>query len=1079
MKRNFFSGRKASVFRAVLSLAIVLILGATSLSPAFAAGGQAGNISGTIVDAATKAPVANAIVGLASPSGSFQGKTNGNGFFTILGVPVDTYVLSITAQGYDPYNQPGVTISGDQTLNIGNLALNKHLAQIGHVTARSSTGAFQPTQTVDSYTVSGARITQTTGKEMTTNENNLLLAVPGVTLANSGAPVIRGGARDEVGFQYDGVSFTEPFLSTNGSGGLFSGVGNVQVVEGAGDATQGNVGSGVINVVPKRGTYPGFGLVDIESGGPGFSHQAAFEYGFAAPNNRWSDYISFNGQRFVPYAGYTTTNQAANLNYFGTSYQANNQFTNNFFYKFGKNLSQQVQVLYTNIDQEEWGNVGGIPQGTYPNNPNALVYYPYDNLTQGLWQELAGAFGMSTKQYASYIGLQPGVPSTNIQVPGPQRSGSLQTRFLKFEYDNSLSASTYVALRYYNWEQLQYGDDSYSLGPLSGGPSSISVWQAVGGPTTGMSFDLTQQVGSKLTINFNAKYDDAHPIWDGYEPQLEVLGLFLSGVGAANGSSGAAGPSPADWLPGGYLSKYFPAGQIPRIPVWGIGYNKTLFQNYGTGIRFQYNPVNRLKFDLGVRYEGQNQHWNNQLEQYGQGPPGYITSVNGPFDVLPSFWQPNVLFPKEWEPRLAVNYQMGNNDALRFAYGRSAVFGNAQSTGTPFNVYNVAPFMNIPAIPGFKCGIPSVRLFPCQSYGEQLYWLGDQIEAPDAGNGLPALYNNYDLSWSHQFSNGYGVKLTGFSKLGTNLPTFGLVATLPGGGGIFAPSNFGFNRTNGAELSLTTPEKAIGFSGFLSATYQNVIGTTPPLSTNETNVPLVEPATLKLGDLYRAGYVSPFSVRIGGTYNLKDGFSATPILQYNIGYPFPVGNLIAATLANGTYANIPQIDFAPGVSSISAFGNLNGTSLSTNYYDPSYSGTVAHPNVAATRGTPAGPANGAYLSSPNLQAALTLQYKRGQNIFGVQMLNVFGNAYNGSVPAVNPYYQPVANGVSGPQTNYNFCASPSQGFGTARGCTAWIPHDTYAYTNGAYLLSNGNFTGAPALAPLQPMTVQFYYQRKL
>ena len=184
--------------------------------------------------------------------------------------------------------------------------------------------------------------------------------------------------------------------------------------------------------------------------------------------------------------------------------------------------------------------------------------------------------------------------------------------------------------------------------------------------------------------------------------------------------------------------------------------------------------------------------------------------------------------------------------------------------------------MKIPPIPGFQCGIPTVRLFPCQSYGEQLYWIGDQVEAPDAGNGRPALYSNYDVSYSHQFKDGLGFRLTPFYKVGHDLPTFGLVTQLPGGGGIFAASNFGFNRTTGVEASLTTPDHPVGFSGFLSATYQNVLSTTPPLSTNETNVPLLEPATLALGDLYRAGYISPFSVRIGGTYALKSGFSATP-----------------------------------------------------------------------------------------------------------------------------------------------------------------------------------------------------------
>ncbi len=1076
--RSSLGGRNVHAFRAAVSLVVALLLCATTIVPAFAAGGEVGNISGTIIDAQTKTPVANAQIALAAPSGSFSAKTNSAGFFTILGVTVDTYVLSVSASGFDALTIPGITVPGDQTLSLGNLQVTKHLQTIGRVTARSTNGAFQPTQTTDSYTVSGARIIQTVGKTATTNENNLLLAVPGVTLSNAGIPSIRGGGSREVGYQYDGVTFTEPFLSNNGSNGLINGVGNVQVVEGAGDATQGGVGSGVINIVPKRGAYPGFGYVDLEAGGPNFSHQAAMEYGFATPNGRFSDYITYNGQRFVPYFGNSTTNVAAYNNYFANSYQANDQFTNNFVYKFGKNNNQSLQVLYTNISQQAWGNAGGIPTGSFPTNPNSLVYYPFDTLGQATWIGFGQDFGMSQKQYGSYIGLQPYTPGFNRPIDAPQQNASLQTRFLKFEYDNSLSANTYVALRYYNWEQLQDADTSYSLNANSGGPSSLSVWQSAGGPTVGMSFDLTQQVGSKLTVNFNAKYDDAHPILDVYQPQLEMLGLALSGFGAAN-PDGVAGPSPADWLPGGYLSKYFAAGQIPRIPTWGINYQKSLFQNWGSGIRFQYNPIHPLKFDLGIRYEGQNQQWNNQLEQYGQGPPGYITKANGPFDVPASFWQPSVLQPREWEPRLSVAYQLDPNDAVRFAYGRSAVFGNAQSTGTPFTAYNINPYLKIPPVPGFQCGIPTVKLFPCQSYGEQLYWLGDQIEAPDAGNGRPALYSNYDVSYSHQFKDGLGFRLTPFYKVGQNLPTFALATQLPGGGGIFAASNYGFNRTTGVEASLTTPDHPIGFSGFLSATYQNVLSTTPPLSTNETNVPSLQPATLALGDLYRAGYISPFSVRIGGTYALKSGFSATPTIQYNIGYPYSVGNLIAATVGPNQYANIPQVDFGAGVPTVSSIGNITGAGLSTNYYDPAYSGSQLHPNIAASRGTPATAANGGYLSTQNVNAALVLQYKKHGNIVGVQIANLFGNAFNNTVPSTNPYYQPVANGLSGPQTNYNFCAAPSQGFKNLRGCEPQIPNTSNAFANGAYLLSNGNFTNAPLIAPLRPMTLQVYYQHVL
>ena len=80
-----------------------------------------------------------------------------SGTFTIVGVSVDTYTISVSAPGYDTYVLRGATVTGDQTLNLP-LSITKAQAVIGRVGARSATGAFQPTQTVDSYTITGARI---------------------------------------------------------------------------------------------------------------------------------------------------------------------------------------------------------------------------------------------------------------------------------------------------------------------------------------------------------------------------------------------------------------------------------------------------------------------------------------------------------------------------------------------------------------------------------------------------------------------------------------------------------------------------------------------------------------------------------------------------------------------------------------------------------------------------------------------------------------------------------------------------------------------------------------------------------
>ena len=114
-------------------------------------------------------------------------------------------------------------------------------------------------------------------------------------------------------------------------------------------------------------------------------------------------------------------------------------------YKFGKGDAQQLQLLYANISLQQWGNAGGLPQGRLPGNPNALAYYPYDTLAQSYWIGIFGRYGLSPQQYASNVGLGPGVPDTNVAITQPQVALSLQTRLLKIQYDDRLGTNAYLA----------------------------------------------------------------------------------------------------------------------------------------------------------------------------------------------------------------------------------------------------------------------------------------------------------------------------------------------------------------------------------------------------------------------------------------------------------------------------------------------------------------------------------------------------------------------------------------------------------------------------------------------------------
>jgi hypothetical protein len=1063
-------------------------------SAASAAGGQTGNLSGTVVDVQTTAPLVGALISVASPSASFSAKSDAHGYFAIVGVPVDTYTISVQMQGYETETERGVTVMGDQTLNLRTIALHKLLRTIGKVSSRPKNSAFQPTQTEDSVTISGSRIVQTTGKVASTDEQSLILAAPGTSVTSNGNISIRGGLATEVGYQFDGVDYTEPFFAGSGSNGKFNGLGALQVVEGPGDATQGNVGGGVVNVIPKRGSRPAFGFLDFEAWSPNFGHQFAFEYGAASANGRLSNYVAYNGQRDVPYFGYRTTGTAPVGNFYGSSFEADDDVVNNFVYKFGRKNNQSLQVLYQNRDLQQWGNVGGL---------SGQQYYPYDpasytqaTLVPGQVPPLSSAFG-SLGAFQRLIGLAPGVPASDVPLSGPELLSFNPTRFLKVEYTRNISSTAFLSLRTYNWNTIQGGPNDL----IGGNPQP--GWQETGGSRSGVSGELIKQLSVKHTLTLAAKYENQHPIWDEFDPYSLAMNLVVNNVPSLGGGPGSGIPTSSDFISprngicpltkaapgpqGCYLAAFFPQG-IPRIPIDGFNYHQADFKVFGFALRDQWSPSARVKFDLGLREDGAN---------YQLGGNPLNPDLNNPTDVSPSSITSDHLRPRVLEPRAAVAYQMGARDALRFGYGRSVVFANAQSFASPAGLSNYQQFVNVPPLdhPGQTfpaCGsgtndsratpvyiggklAGTSNLFYCQNYAQSLFWLYDQQNvAPDIGDIRPATQLNYDFTFQHQFRSGVGVRLTPFYKRAYNLPSYVLLNQVvdPKTGQVisqsFNVSSLGLNRTAGAELGLTMPDRDNGLSGFVSLTYQNVFNSTPPLIDHEDSLPVNSSGSLVLGDLYRAGYVSPFLARLGFEYKTESGWRINPILQFDVGFPYNIGSTIASNqVILGSFRNIPQVNLGPGTTQIIGFNGLTGSSLATQYVDPAFPGSILNPNIAATRGTPESSNAGGLLSRPELNADLTLEYAHRRNTFGILVKNVFGNVYYGSHPTVNPYYQPVTTGVAGPGTGKVPQANPGFGGGVFnnRGF-ANVSGD--AFGHGPYLL-----------LPNRPMTFEFYYQRSL
>ncbi|HXW76313.1 MAG TPA: TonB-dependent receptor [Candidatus Eremiobacteraceae bacterium] len=495
-------------------------------APAHGAGGVTGTLRGTIVDASTSTPLEGVSVVLIGTSGTYKTNTDSHGFFTLLEVPTDTYALSISKHGYLSIVISGVTVLGDQTQNVGTIKLPLALKTLATVraTARSSS-AFQPTQTVDETTFVGARVDQALGEKGSTNFSQLVLSAPGVIPTAPGSLndfSIRGSASVEIGYQFDGVDYRGEFFDENPSQGFLNGIGGghggLQVVSGAGDATQGGIGAGVINVIPGRGSYPGDGFVSFDVSSPWYDHSMAFQYGVGSPNGTFSDFISTRSDRYAPTIAPYGRDASDAGQYLGTSFTYDDDVLNNFYYRFGKGQDQQIQVLADFLDHRSWAEYGGLSEaGWYPDNPYSYDQFETDYNGAPMWPCAPPPGLCGLQWYQSVITYIPGVPHPNAQGLEPPLNQPEEylfgpTDFLKIGYTRNINPTTALNAFFYNWGGLVENNITGNSSDLTDG-SNLAGYNLSGGRRVGFQTQLTKQAGEKHTLSLVAKFENGFPYW--------------------------------------------------------------------------------------------------------------------------------------------------------------------------------------------------------------------------------------------------------------------------------------------------------------------------------------------------------------------------------------------------------------------------------------------------------------------------------------------------------------------------------------------------------------------------------------
>lgn len=1040
--------------RAVAAFVLVFVFLVGSFAPAFAIGGTNGTLTGTVVDATTKAPLRGVTVTVASAALSEKTTTDDRGVYRFVGLPVDTYQIAFSIANYEATTLNGVTLQGDGIVS-QDVNLTKTIQTIGRVASRSQSQAFQPKQTTDTYQVSGAQLQTALGKSFNISQTQLQSSVPGIQQTVYGSSSIRGSTRTELAYQFDGINYTDPALSQFQNSLGINGLQSLQVNPGAGDATQGNAGAGAINIVVKRGSRPAFGQIDLEAVGYPFTHQLGLEYGWATPTGKFSNYTSFLAQNQDRIYGPIGSPALYSGSLFATEFVKTRDIVNNTVYRFGHDNSRSLQLLLQDrLSDFNLGRNGWQNYFYKSNDPTALP-----NLTIALPGVPTAA---RTGEVQSLLDLLPGQPNilSNL-VYQPHQYQPVDVA--KLEYDQLIDSNTYWANRLYHVVGTARFDSPYT----GTGPASRILYQ--GGGRVGFSGDFIRTAG-KHQVDVSYLYESQDTQYD------YTSNLF--GFRAASGLLGTPGfevadfiqpgqPCPTSDLNGNALSKtgnvsgngcgylYNPAnlaalgspnGQIivPSLRAYGGGHS----QIWGIGLRDQFTVSSKLRLDYGIRLDADNQQIVNAY----------------------SYINDDSKHPRVIEPRFAGSYQISSSDAIRASYGRSTQFvpgviiNNPVATYTQFN--NIASRDPRTGLVAKTCVAP-LFTSACVNYAQQLHDEYVQSFGLENANVKPATYNNYDVSYAHQFKGNIGLKVTPFFKRGYDVNVFStpVVGTDVNTGlpifGAARLSNLGIDKSTGVEFYLTK-DVPYGVSGFVDFTYVNRLQNVPPGYGGQLEdfYPSIPPVSVQLGQLYKAGYLSPLTGRVGLTYKNRGGLRVNPIFSYDRGFPIGAGTLVAASV-NGTARVV-------GNTNASTVGggpvaNAGTSLLVTQYVSPTNPGSILNPNIAATRGTSETSLAGGVLSRArgNLDLSFELSAPGSKNTFGAYISNVFNLVY--SEPGLNSRWQPVATGIGGPQTGQS---ASTQSLGATYG---FYNYGRERFGRNAYNLVQ---SGAPT-------AVRFYYQLAL
>jgi len=209
--------------------------------------GTSGKVSGEVIDSETGEPVVGATVRVSETN--LATKTDDDGEFFIINIPVGKYDLTVTSVGYEAVQKRQVRVLVDLTTPV-DFELDRQTIELGQeVVVYATNPVIQQDLTESKIIFTSDRLKNLPNIETV---QSVLTNYPGVVVQD-GDLHIRGGRSGQVSYYYDGFSVQDPFYSSTGIRIIPGALEELSLTSGGYTAEYGDAMSGVVNAVTREG----------------------------------------------------------------------------------------------------------------------------------------------------------------------------------------------------------------------------------------------------------------------------------------------------------------------------------------------------------------------------------------------------------------------------------------------------------------------------------------------------------------------------------------------------------------------------------------------------------------------------------------------------------------------------------------------------------------------------------------------------------------------------------------------------------------------------------------------------------